>query len=136
MTFEKRAECDNGRIFLALFCGRDIETQRGKISCSASLLNSKMEFKSSPFYSIVCNKVYGEKMLGGPAVAHQDQQRLGSAEMQVRFLAQHNGLRIHVLPQLWPSSKFGLDMIPGPGTPYASGWPTRKKKKMLQLKTS
>ena len=63
MTFEKRAECDNGRIFLALFCGRDIETQRGKISCSASLLNSKMEFKSSPFYSIVCNKLYGEKRM-------------------------------------------------------------------------
>ena len=33
------------------------------------------------------------------------------------------------LPQLWQGHNCGLALIPGPGTPYASGWPEKGKKK-------
>ena len=34
-----------------------------------------------------------------------------------------------VLPHLWLSHSCASDLIPGPGTPYAEGWPKKKKKK-------
>ena len=62
-----------------------------------------------------------------PTVAQGDWWRLCSTGMLVRSLTQHSGLRI------WCCHSCGSDMIPGPGTPCAAGWP-KKKKKMKKKK--
>ena len=59
-----------------------------------------------------------------------DQWRLGSPGRQVQSPAWHRGLRI----RHWGSSGLGCnsgwDLIPGPGTAYASGQPKRERKKI------
>ena len=67
---------------------------------------------------------------GVPAVA-QDQQCLGRAGTQVQSLVQHSGLRI----QHWCGCGYGSDLIPGPGTPYAVGWPKKKKERKTERQT-
>ena len=64
---------------------------------------------------------------GVPTVAQQDPQHLRSAGMQVRSLNHHSGLRI------WCWCSYGSDLIPGPGTPHATGWPKRNKQKGSRL---
>ena len=63
--------------------------------------------------------------MGVPAVAQQDQGHLGYAGTQVQSLAQHGGLRICSSCGLGPNH--GWDLIPDRGTPYAEGWPKKKK---------
>ena len=62
---------------------------------------------------------------GVPTVAQQDWQRIGSTGMQVKSLAQHGGLRVQ------DCRSCDLDLIPGPGTPYAEGQPKKKEKKRV-----
>ena len=66
-------------------------------------------------------KIVNKHVPGIPAMAQQDQWHLCSARMQVQAPAWQSGLRI--------PNYCGLDLIPGPGTPYAEGWPKMKKKK-------
>ena len=40
-----------------------------------------------------------------------------------------------VLLQLWYRSQMCWDLLPGPGTPYATGWPTKEKEKLKQTKS-
>ena len=58
-------------------------------------------------------------------MAQRDRQHLGSPEAQVGYLAQHSGLWIRHCC----SCGYGSDLIPGPGTPYAMGWPKKRKRK-------
>ena len=50
---------------------------------------------------------------------------LESPGVQIQSPAQHSRLRI----QHCCSCDLGSDLIPGSGTPYAMGWPKKKKKK-------
>ena len=54
---------------------------------------------------------------------------LGSAGTQVQSPAWHNGLRIWHCRSCGLGPNCGLDLIPGPGTPYAVGPPPPQKKK-------
>ena len=50
-----------------------------------------------------------------------------TVEMQVRFPAQHNGLKDPVLPQLWCGLQMWLGFIPWPGTFHMLWvWPLKK----------
>ena len=42
--------------------------------------------------------------------------------------AQHSGIKDLASPSCGRGYKYGSDLIPGSGTPYASGWPKKKKK--------
>ena len=53
---------------------------------------------------------------------------LSAASRQVQSPAWHRGLKDPALPQLWCQATIcGLDLIPSWGTPYAEGWPKKKK---------
>ena len=70
-------------------------------------------------------------VVGVPAMVQWDLKCLGSAGMQVQFLAWHSGLRIRCCRNC------SLDLSPGPGNPYATGQPKkkrRKKKKKYKLR--
>ena len=54
--------------------------------------------------------------MGVPAVEQWDQSCLCSARIQFDPLPGTVG------------HNFGLDLIPGPGTPYVTGWPKKEKK--------
>ena len=56
-----------------------------------------------------------------------DQPCLWRGGMQVRSPAQHSGLRIWRCHSCGIVCNCGLDLIPVLGTPYATGWPKRKK---------
>ena len=58
---------------------------------------------------------------GVPTVAQWDWWYLGHAGTWVRSLAWHSGLGIQ------HCRSCGMDLIPGPGTPYATGQPKEKK---------
>ena len=65
-------------------------------------------------------------------MAQWDWWHLGSTGLQVRSPARHSGLRIRCCRL---GCNYGLDMIPGPGIPYATGWPKMKtttKKRMTE----
>ena len=49
--------------------------------------------------------------------------------MQVQSPTQHSGLRIRCGHNFGLGHNCGSDLLPGPGTPYASGQPKFKKKK-------
>ena len=68
------------------------------------------------------------RQIGAPTVAKWDRQHLCSTRMQVESLAWHSGLKDLVLPQLC-RSQLDSHLIPGPGNPYATGWPKKKGKK-------
>ena len=70
------------------------------------------------------SKIY---FMGTPTGARQDRQHLGSTGMRVQFLARNSGLRIRCC------RSWGLDLIPGPGAPYAMGQPKKKKKRKIIL---
>ena len=53
-------------------------------------------------------------------MAQWDRQCFCSTRTQVRSLAQHSELRIPCC------CACDFDLIPGPGTPYAAGWPKEK----------
>ena len=63
-----------------------------------------------------------------------DRQHFGSAGTQVRSPAQHSGLRIWRCCSLGLGRDCSSDLIPGPGTPYAAGWPNMKKIKKRRKK--
>ena len=44
-----------------------------------------------------------------------------------RFDSQHGGLRIQHCRSCGSDHNCGSDLIPGPETPYATGWPKKKK---------
>ena len=79
--------------------------------------------------SLVVGVLSGRKknIRGVPAVAQEDLQPVGSAGPQVPALARHSGLRIWRCCGCGLSSGLGhscgSDLIPGPGTPYATGQP-------------
>ena len=66
-------------------------------------------------------------------MVQQDQQCLGSARLQSRSPAQHSGLRIQRCRSCDLGHTGGLDLFPGPGTPYAVGRPKMKKKKRKKI---
>lgn len=75
-----------------------------------------------------------DKIISSPwssPVAQQDWRRLGSDGGQVWSPAQHNGLSIQSCHSCSLDHNFGSDLIPGLGTPYASGLPKKKKKILL-----
>ena len=45
----------------------------------------------------------------------------------------HSGLRIQCCSGCGVARNCGLDLIPGPGTPCAAGWPKKEKKKLCKL---
>ena len=47
--------------------------------------------------------------------------------MQVRFWAWHSGLRIQHCHSCGLGRNCGSDLMPGPGAPYAVGWPKKEK---------
>ena len=53
---------------------------------------------------------------------------------QVRSLARHSGLRIPHCCSCGLGPNCGLDLIPGLGTPYATGWPKKKRQKKDRMK--
>ena len=63
-------------------------------------------------------------------MALQDPRHLWSTGMQVQSQAQHSGLRIlcHDSYGVSMGLSYGSDLIPGPGTPYTTGWQKEKKK--------
>ena len=61
-------------------------------------------------------------------MAQRDQQHLGSTGTLVRSPARHSGLRIQCCHSCVLVHDCGLDLIPGPGSPYAMGWPKKEKK--------
>ena len=63
------------------------------------------------------------KSFGVPAVVQWNWQQLWSSGTQVQSPAHHSRLRIQ------RCCKCSVDLIPGLGTPYAMGWPEKKKKK-------
>ena len=65
---------------------------------------------------------------GAPAMAQWDKQRLGSTGMRVQSPVQQSGLRIQCYHSYGLVCGCGLDLIPGPGTPYASGQPKQTNK--------
>ena len=68
---------------------------------------------------------------GAPNVAQQEQWCLGRAGTQVQSPAQHSGLRIWYCRSCGFGHDCGLDLIPGPRVPYATGQPKMKKKKKI-----
>ena len=54
---------------------------------------------------------------------------LGSTGMHVQSLAQHGGFRIWHCRSCSISLNCSLNLIPGPGTPYAVGWSKTKKER-------
>ena len=62
-------------------------------------------------------------------MAQQDWSCLESIGTQVRFQAQHSGLRIWHCCSCSLSSVCNSDLTPGPGTPNAVGWPNMGEKK-------
>ena len=62
---------------------------------------------------------------GVPAVVQQGQWCLGSPEMQVPSPARHSGLRILGWHSCGIGRDCGLDLIHGPGIPYATGQPKK-----------
>ena len=64
-----------------------------------------------------------KKPSGVLAVMQQDWQHLCGVGTQVRAPAWHGGLGIWRCYSC--SQNFGLDLIPGPGTPYTAGWPKK-----------
>lgn len=63
---------------------------------------------------------------GVPAMAQQHRWYIGSAGTQIRSLAQHSGLRIRYCSTCSLGLSYGSDLISGPRTPYATGWPKKK----------
>ena len=64
----------------------------------------------------------------------RDWRHLGSAGLQVQSPAQYSGLGIWHCHSCSLGHNSGLDLIPGPGTPYATGQPKMKKKKKKERK--
>ena len=62
-------------------------------------------------------------------MALQDWPHLGSAGMQVPYPVWHNGIRIQHCCSYGFGHDYGLDLIPGPRTQYAVGWPKMRQKK-------
>ena len=60
-------------------------------------------------------------------MAQHDQQHLESTGMQVLSPAHYSGLRIYS----GLGCNYSSDLIPDPGTPYATGWPPKKKKNRI-----
>ena len=71
---------------------------------------------------------------GVPIVGQWDPQHLCSARRQVWSLAQHSVLRIQHCCSCGTGCNYGSDLIPGSGTPYATGWPKKKKNWAEELK--
>ena len=64
------------------------------------------------------------------AVVECHWQHLRSAGMQVQSVAWHSGSRIWHCWSYCLDQDYSLDMIPGPGTPYATGQPKMKGKEV------
>ena len=77
--------------------------------------------------------IFLKGLLGVPAVVQGDQWWLGSAGTQVRSPVGQSGLRIQCCHSCVLGHAFGLDLIPGPGTPYASERPPTPKKRHFRL---
>ena len=64
-------------------------------------------------------------------MAQWDRHCLGSTGTQVQSLTQHSGLRIWCCRSHGLGYSYGLDLIPGRRTPYATEQPKKKKKLMI-----
>ena len=78
---------------------------------------------SSDYTPSAAREIMLEHFSGVPTVVQLDQQHLGSTRMQVQSLDWHSGLRIPHCHSCGVGRNYGLDLIPGPGAPYA---PTNK----------
>ena len=67
-------------------------------------------------------------------MAQQDQWCLGSPGMEVRFPAQHSGLRISHCHSCSIGHNYGWNLIPGPGLPLPCSSQKKKKKKKKKKK--
>ena len=65
-----------------------------------------------------------------PNAAQWNWHCLGSTMVWVRSQAQHNELKDLAWQQLWCRHNCGSDLVPGPGTHYATGQPKKKRKIM------
>ena len=79
----------------------------------------------------ISSQLQNTRNVGVPTVVQWDQQHLWSPGMKVGALAQHSQLRIWHCHSFSLGQNCGSDLIPGLRTPYATGWPKKKKKKML-----
>ena len=75
---------------------------------------------SAPFFK--------EVPLGIPPVVQWNSWHLGTTGTQVWSLVGHRGLKIQLCHSYSLGHGWGPDLIPGPGTPYATGWPEKKRK--------
>ena len=83
------------------------------------------------------NKWTKKKTLTGvPAMAQQEAWCLCCTRMRVWSLAQYSGLEDLVLLHYIVGHNCGLDLIPGPGTPCASGQPKKKEKQKKKTLTN
>ena len=64
-------------------------------------------------------------------MAKLDQWYLWSTGTQVQSPSQQSDLRIQHCSTCGIGLNCSLDLIPGPGTPYAQGWKKRKKNKRI-----
>ena len=69
-------------------------------------------------------------------MAQWDPWHLGSTRTQVQSLVWHSGLRIWHCCTCGLGHNFGSDLIPGLGTPYASGQPKKRKIVASKARTS
>ena len=74
-----------------------------------------------------------KKNPGVPAVEQWGWWCLGNAGMQVQSLARHSGLRIQHCHSCSLGHNYGLDLIPGLGTPYVAGQPKKGGKKSFLI---
>ena len=73
-------------------------------------------------------------MRGVPAVAQRNQRHLWSAGTQVQSPAWQSGLRIPHCHSCGIGHSCGSDLIPGPGTPPAVGWPKKRRRRRKKKK--
>ena len=60
----------------------------------------------------------------------------GNTGKQIQSLAQHNQVKHLALLSCSVGHNCGVDLIPGPETPYAKGWPKKEKEKKKKKKGS
>ena len=76
--------------------------------------------------------IFKKHLIGVPTVEQQNWQHRGSTGTQVEYPALHSGLRIRCCCSCSLGHNCGLDLIPGPGTPYGVRWPKKIKKHLIK----
>ena len=97
------------------------------------LANGDLLYSRGNLYPIFCDNPYGKRIWEWEFPLAKNGIRVISEALGCRFdpqpgtVAEGSG----VAPSWGLDNNLGLDLIPGPGTPYALGWPKKEKKKRI-----